>query len=82
MTGDGFTFQNPIATNLGYFIDPTSSKFLNAIGTNVDVFYIWALVLTAMGLSDISNLKRQSAYMGVFGWALVVAVGGDRKSVV
>lgn len=76
VVGEGFTFQNPIATNLASFLDPAGNKFLYGIGTNLDVFYIWALVLTAIGLSYASSLKRQSAYLGVFGWALLVAVGG------
>jgi Yip1 domain len=73
---DSFIIQNPVATNPGYFINPLSSRFLYGVGSALDIFTIWTLVLTAIGLSCVSKLKRSSAMWGVFGWyALVTLVG-------
>jgi len=75
VNADSFNIQNPVATNLGYFLDPNSSRFLYGLGTAVDVFMIWSLVLTAIGFTCVSKLKRSTALLGVFGWYVVVFVG-------
>jgi Yip1 domain len=73
---DSFTFQNPVATNPGYFVDPTANPVLHSLLTNFDVFTIWTLVLTAIGLTCISKIKSGSAFAVVFGWfAVVVLIG-------
>lgn len=73
---DSFIIQNPVATNPGYFINPLSSHFLYSIGSALDIFTIWTLVLTAIGLSCVSKLKRSSAMWGVFGWYVLVTLVG------
>jgi len=43
--------QNPLAFNLGAFMDPTtSSKFLRTMAIALDVFAIWGIILVAIGL--------------------------------
>jgi Yip1 domain len=70
---DAFNINNPVATNLGYILGPEQiGTFLAGIATGLDVFTIWGLVLTAIGLSCISNLKRSTAMYGVFGWYVVM----------
>ena len=65
---DQFNLTNPLAFNPGAFMDPlTSSKFVYTIATAFDVFAIWGLILTAIGLSAAS--KRLS-----FGAAMVAVV--------
>ncbi len=63
-----FYFQNPAATNLGYFIDPLQHRFLYSVGSAIDVFAIWALVLTAIGFTCVSKVKKGTSYAIVFGW--------------
>ncbi len=76
VSGDSFTFQNPVATNPGYFIDPVMNPVLFGFLTSFDVFTIWTLVLTAMGITCISKVKSGTAYAVVFGWfAVVVLIG-------
>jgi hypothetical protein len=73
---DSFTFQNPLATNPGYFIDPASSPALYRLLTSFDVFTIWTLVLAAIGITCISKVKSGAAFAVVFGWfALLVVIG-------
>ncbi len=65
---DQFNLTNPLAFNPGAFMDPaTTSKFVYTIATALDVFAIWGLILTAIGLSVAS--KRLS-----FGAALTAVV--------
>jgi len=71
VSADSFTFQNPVASNPGYFLDPNNSRFLYSIGSSLDIFMIWTLVLTAIGFTCVSKLKRSTALAGVFGWYVV-----------
>ena len=72
VSGDGFNIQNPVATNPGYFIGPDGSAVLRALLTPLDVFSIWTLILTAIGITCISKVKRGTAFAVVFGWFAVV----------
>jgi hypothetical protein len=57
---DEFNLTNPLAFNPAAFMDQaTTSKFLYAIATAVDLFTIWGLVLTAIGLAVVAG-KRLS----------------------
>ena len=68
---DSFTFQNPVATNPGYFLTPADSPFLYSLATSLDIFMIWTLILTAIGFSTVIKVKRSTALAGVFGWYVV-----------
>jgi hypothetical protein len=68
VSSDGFNIQNPVATNLGYFIGPDGSAVLRALLSSLDVFTIWALVLVGIGIPCISKVKRGTAFTIVFGW--------------
>jgi hypothetical protein len=73
---EGFTFQNQVASNLGGLVDPTSSHFLYSLLTSIDLFSIWTLILTGIGYSSITRVKRGTAMGVVFGWWLVVSLVG------
>jgi hypothetical protein len=75
---DSFTFQNPVATNPGYFMDPTGSPFLYSIMTSLDIFMIWTLILTAIGFTCVSaKVKMGTALAVVFGWWAVLTVAAS-----
>ena len=73
---EGFTFQNPVASNLSGLADPNSSHFLYSILTSLDIFSIWTLILTGIGYSCITKVKRGTCMGVVFGWWAVVALVG------
>ena len=73
---DSFTYQNPIATNPGYFVDPAAHPILYSFLTSFDVFTIWTLVLTAIGLTYITKIKSGTAFAVVFGWFAVAILMG------
>ena len=75
MNPDSFNMQNPAPTNLGFFLNQVDTPFLYALGSAIDVFMIWTLILTALGLSIIANKKLSTALFVVFGWYLLFAVG-------
>lgn len=65
--GENFTFQNPVASNLGPLVDP-SHAFLYSLASSIDAFNIWILMLTAIGYSCVTRVKRGTCYGVVFGW--------------
>jgi hypothetical protein len=73
---EGFTFQNMVASNLGGLVDPTSSHFLYSVLTAIDIFNIWTLVLTGIGYSCVTRVKRGTCMGVVFGWWAVVTLIG------
>jgi hypothetical protein len=74
--GDNFTFQNSLASNLGVLFDPNSSRFLYSVGSSIDVFNIWILVLSGIGYHCVTRIKRGTCMAVVFGWWVVVTLGG------
>jgi hypothetical protein len=75
VSSDGFDMRNPVATNPGYFIGPDGSPILRALLTPFDVFSLWSLILTAIGIASISKVKRGTAFAVVFGWFAVYVLG-------
>ena len=65
--GQGFTFENSVASNLGALVDPSSS-FLYSIATSIDIFNIWTLILTGIGYACLTRLKLGTCMAVVFGW--------------
>jgi hypothetical protein len=72
---DSFSFQNPIATNPGYFLNPADGVFVYGLATALDVFMIWTLVLTAIGFTCVSKVKKGTAFAIVFGWWAILTLG-------
>jgi hypothetical protein len=73
--GESFTFEHQLASNLGPLFDP-SSPFLYSIATSLDLFNIWTLILTGIGYSCVSKVKRGTSMAVVFGWWIVVVLVG------
>jgi Yip1 domain len=80
---DSFTFQDPVATNPGYFLNPAdSSPFLYSLASALDVFMIWALIVTAIGFTCVSKVRRSRAMGIVLGWYCVFALGAAALSAI
>jgi len=73
---DSFTFQNPVATNPGYFMNAADSPLLYSLASSLDIFLIWTLILTAIGFTCVSKVKRGAALAIVFGWWVVLTLTG------
>jgi len=76
MSPDSFSLQNPVATNPGYFMNPAGDVFLYHVATDIDIFAIWTLVLTAIGFTCVSRVKTGTSYAIVFGWWLLFVLAG------
>ena len=73
---DGYTPDNPIATNPAYFMNPADSLVRYSAVVPFDIFAIWTLILTAIGFTYISKVKRGTALAIVFGWYVFAALVG------
>ncbi|MFY9747366.1 MAG: YIP1 family protein [Acidobacteriaceae bacterium] len=68
---DSFNLRNFVGTNLGYYMPPDWPKTLIALGTGLDIFTIWALVLLTIGCAIVGNIKKGQAAIVVWGWWVV-----------
>lgn len=69
---EGFDVQNPVGTNLAYYLDQeTTGKFVRGMASSLDILTIWSLILIGIGFSCTSKVKRSSAIMIVVGWYIV-----------
>ena len=68
---EGFDINNPVGTNLAYYLDPeTTGKFIRGMASSVDLINIWTIVLIGIGFACTSKVKRSTAIMIVAGWYL------------
>ncbi len=69
-----FNAQNPMPTNIGFFLNPMeTSKPLLALTSSFDIFTVWGLILLGIGLSEASGrkVKAKSIFLVYFGlWAV------------
>jgi hypothetical protein len=71
---DSFNLQNPVATNLGAFLDPASSPFLYGIASSLDIFRIWSVVLTGIGFAYAGKVKQSTALVIVFSVFILITL--------
>jgi hypothetical protein len=69
--------QNAFGSNVGYYLNfAETPRWLYSVATNLDVFMIWTLVLTAIGFSVVGRKSRGTSYAVVFGWFAIYLLGG------
>ena len=73
-SADGFTLNNPIASNPGYFMNAADSPFWYFIASQVDVFLLWTLALTAIGFATTGKVKLGTSFAIVIGWWVVITL--------
>jgi len=71
---DSFNLKNFVGTNLGYYMPPDWPKTLIALGTGLDIFTIWALVIMTIGCAIVGNIKKGQAAIVVWGWWVVTLI--------
>jgi hypothetical protein len=74
---EGFDVNNPVGTNLAYYLDAASTgKFLRGMASALDVITIWTIVLMGIGFACTSRVKRSTAIGIVAAWYLVYKLIG------
>ena len=69
---EGFDINNPVGTNLAYYLDPeTTGKFVRGMASSLDVLSIWTIILIGIGYASTSKVKRSTAITIVAVWYLL-----------
>jgi hypothetical protein len=71
---DSFNLKNFVGTNLGYYMPADWPKTLIALGTGIDIFTIWALIIMTIGCAIVGNIKKGQAAIVVWGWWVVTLI--------
>jgi len=71
-----FNLQNPLMFNVGAYMSPEAPAALRSLGSSLDLFSLWIMVLLAIGVSSAARkISFGKALSGiVFGWALYVCI--------
>jgi ABC-type multidrug transport system fused ATPase/permease subunit len=73
---DSFLMNNPVGTNIGFYLSSDAPKWLWALGTHLDVFEIWSLVVTVIGVAIVAKVSRGKAAAAVVGWWVLMVLLG------
>ncbi len=63
-----FNMQNPVGTNLGFYLSSDSAPWLINLLKSLDVLKIWTAILLTIGCAKVGKIKISSAAVAVFGW--------------
>lgn len=69
---DSFLESNPVGTNIGYYLSTDLPLWLRTFCSHIDLFEIWSLVLTVMGVAVVARVSRGKAAATVVGWWLLL----------
>ena len=67
---ENFDLNNPVGTNVGYYLSD-SAQWVKTALSFVDVFGLWSLALTIIGLAIISRKSKPQAAVVAVGWWLI-----------
>lgn len=73
---DSFFIKNPLGSNIGYYLGSDTPLWLRSLCTHIDIFEIWALVLTVIGVSIVAKVSRGKAATVVVGWWIIIILIG------
>jgi len=71
---ESFNIENPIASNLGYFVDVSAHPALHKLASSADIFTIWFIVLLGIGFASVSKVKKSTAIGVVFAWYVLITL--------
>jgi hypothetical protein len=73
---DEFDLQNPLMFNVGAYLSTDAPAALRALGSSIDLFSIWIIVLLAMGVSAAARkLSFGKAFAGIaIPWMVLVGL--------
>ena len=73
---DEFNLQNPLMFNVGAYLDPDGPAALRALGSSIDLFSLWIMVLLAIGVSSTARkMSFGKAFTAIaLPWALWVCL--------
>lgn len=72
---DNFDIQDPVGTNLGFYLGADSAHWLKSLLGSFDIFTLWTIALMAIGGAILAKVKVKSGMLLLFGvWLLCVLI--------
>ncbi|MGC2162181.1 MAG: YIP1 family protein [Silvibacterium sp.] len=71
---DSFLMSNPVGSNIGYYLSSDMPLFIRTVCMHIDLFEIWSLVLTVIGVSIVARVSRGKAAAVVVGWWVIIVL--------
>jgi hypothetical protein len=71
---DSFLMNNPVGTNIGYYLSSDLPHMLVTYAMHLDVFEIWSVILSVLGVAIVAKVSRGKAAAAVVGWWLVLVL--------
>jgi hypothetical protein len=71
---DSFLMNNPVGTNIGYYLSSDLPHMLVSYAMHLDVFEIWSVILSVLGVAIVAKVSRGKAAAAVVGWWLVLVL--------
>ena len=68
---DSFIINNPVGSNIGYYMSTDLPLWLRSFCAHIDIFEIWALVLSVIGVSIVARVSKGKAAVVVVGWWII-----------
>jgi hypothetical protein len=72
---DQFDINNPVGTNVGWYLTSDVPLWLRTLFSSADIFTIWVVILLILGCSTVARVKRSSAALLVIGWWVLIILG-------
>jgi hypothetical protein len=73
---DAFDVKNPLACSVGYFV-PATMPFLKSLLGIFDFFTLWQVFLLSVGISQLSKVKKFTAFATIFGLLFLVRLAAS-----
>jgi hypothetical protein len=73
---DAFNIKNPVGTNIGYYLPLDMPKWLISLGTSLDIFTIWTLILLTIACAIVGRISRGKAAAAIWGWWIIITLAG------
>jgi Yip1 domain len=67
---ENFDLNNPVGTNIGYYMT-SSPHWVQTAGSFLDIFGLWTLALSVIGLAIIAKKSKGQAAIVAVGWWLI-----------
>jgi Yip1 domain len=74
LSPESFLLNNPVGSNVGYYLSTDTPLWIRSICMHLDVFEIWGIVLTVIGVSIVAKVSRGKAAAVVVGWWLIMVL--------
>jgi hypothetical protein len=71
---DTFNLNNPVGTNIGFYLPAESPQWMMKLATSIDVFGLWATFLVGIGLAIVAKVKKSAGLTAAFGWWLLILI--------